>query len=406
MTNDVGDLLMPSIPAPLLFLISDTGGGHRSAAMAVSQALERAYPGQFAPVIHDPLAGPTAPRRLRWLTALYGPSIRITPYLWGLLWHTFNTPRSFEFLRRTLFSPSYGTVAAAVAEQQPVLIVSFHAMTSRPAVRARALSAPAAPVVTVITDLVTPHLSWRYREVDRIVVPSAAVLSCCEQDGIAPGRLADLGLPVSEAFATGPLPPGERAELRRSLGLSGSRFLVLVTGGGEGSGHIVRRAAAIVRRIDDVEVVALCGRNGPAMRRLTRVARGCGGRLIVKPFVDNMADWLRCADVVVTKAGPGTIAEAACCGAPLIVTTHVPGQEQGNAQFVADAGAGRYAPTIRGLVEQVSELRADPAALEAMRAASARLGRPSAAMDTATLIAKLAIAAGAREADERRPVAD
>jgi 1,2-diacylglycerol 3-beta-galactosyltransferase len=401
MTTDVGDMLTPSVPAPLLFLISDTGGGHRSAAKAVSQAIERAYPGQFAPIIHDPLAGPTAPRRLRWLTGLYGPSIRITPWLWGLLWHTFNTPRSFEFLRRTLFSPSYGTVATAVAQQKPVLIVSFHAMTSRPAVQARALSAPGAPVVTVITDLVTPHLSWRYREVDRIVVPSAAVLASCEEDGIASGRLVDLGLPVSEAFAAGPLPRHERADLRRSLGLSDDGFLVLVTGGGEGSGHIVRRASAIVRRIDDVEVVALCGRNGSAKRRLAGVARGSDGRLIVKPFVDNMADWLRCADVVVTKAGPGTIAEAACCGAPLILTTHVPGQEQGNAQFVAEAGAGRYAPTIRRLVAQVTELRADPAALETMRAASARLGRPTAAMDIATLIAKLAIAAAAREADQR-----
>ncbi len=66
------------VPIRLLFFISDTGGGHRSAASAVGQALDRAYPGRFAPVICDPLLGPGAPLRLRWLVGLYGPAIRLT----------------------------------------------------------------------------------------------------------------------------------------------------------------------------------------------------------------------------------------------------------------------------------------------------------------------------------------
>ena len=64
-------------PAPLLFLIADTGGGHRNAAQAVSQALDRMYPGRFAPVLCDPLSGPGSARLLRWVTGLYGPAIRL-----------------------------------------------------------------------------------------------------------------------------------------------------------------------------------------------------------------------------------------------------------------------------------------------------------------------------------------
>ena len=80
-----------------------------------------------------------------------------------------------------------------------------------------------------------------------------------------------------------------------------------------------------------------------------------------------MADWLRCADVVVGKAGPGTIAEATCCGAPLVLTSFVPGQEKGNAEFVTGAGAGVYAPRPRQLVAEIGRLRGDPDALAAMR---------------------------------------
>jgi 1,2-diacylglycerol 3-beta-galactosyltransferase len=120
---------------------------------------------------------------------------------------------------------------------------------------------------------------------------------------------------------------------------------------------------------------------------------GAGGRLTVLGFVTNMADWLRCADVVVTKAGPGAIAEAACCGAALVVASSIPGQEDGNTEFVVTAGAGRSAPDPAGLVREIGRLRRSPADLTAMRAASARLGRPEAAESAAALIARLTGAA-------------
>ena len=194
---------------------------------------------------------------------------------------------------------------------------------------------------------------------------------------------------MTREFWAGPLQPDERAILRRSLGLGSSRFLVLLTGGGEGSGGIARRAVAILRRFDDIDVVAVCGHNLRLKRRLDRLAKWSGGRLMVTGFTRNMAGLLRCADLVVTKAGPGTIAEATCCGAPLLLTSHVPGQENGNTEFVVRADAGRRVPGVRRLVSEIGRLRDDRAAVDAMRAASARLGRPAAAAQIAELIADL-----------------
>jgi 1,2-diacylglycerol 3-beta-galactosyltransferase len=375
---------------PLLFLISDTGGGHRSAALAVCQALDRACPGRFAPVICDPLLGPAAALRLRWLIGLYGPGIRLTPWLWGLLWRGSDSPRTLGWSRRTLLSPAYCSVASAVAACRPAAIVAFHPFTTDPAVRARDRSAPWAPVITVVTDLITTHLAWRDAAVDRIIVPSAPIGRRCELDGIPEGRYLEIGLPVAAEFSAAPAVAPERRALQRSLGLPGREFLVVVTGGAEGSGGIYRRAAAILRQVDNVDVAVICGHNHRLRRRLARLAARAGDRLTVHGFVDNMADWLRCADVVVGKAGPGTIAEATCCAAPLVLTSYVPGQEEGNAEFVASAGAGRYAPRLRDLVTEIGRLRDNPAALAVMRAASARLARPGAAADIAGLLAGLA----------------
>ncbi|HEY2639610.1 MAG TPA: glycosyltransferase [Streptosporangiaceae bacterium] len=375
-------------PVPLLFLIGDTGGGHRSAAAAVAQALTRAYPGQFAPLICDPLRGPDAPARLRWLVGLYGPNIRLAPWLWGVLWRSSGSPRALGRLRRTLLSPTYGSVARAVAASEPAMIVAFHPMTADPAVRARDQGSSGQPVVTVVTDLITTHLSWRDAAVDRIIVPSAAIADRCQQDGMPAGRFTEIGLPVAAEFCQPPATGPERRALQASLGLRG-RFLVLVTGGAEGSGGLHRRAAAILRHVENVDVAVICGRNQAVRRRLNRLAARTDGRLTVCGFVDNMADWLRCADVVVGKAGPGTIAEAACCAAPLVLTSYVPGQEAGNAEFVVEAGAGIHAPRTRQLAAEIGRLRDDRATLAAMRAASGRLGRPEAAADIARLLAAI-----------------
>jgi len=93
---------------------------------------------------------------------------------------------------------------------------------------------------------------------------------------------------------------------------------------------------------------------------------------------------------VATKAGPGTIAEAACCGAPMLLTSHVPGQEAGNAELVAAAGAGRRARGVRRLLAEIERLRHAQPELDALRVASARLGRPGAAHEIADVIADLA----------------
>ena len=76
---------------PVLFLVADTGGGHRSAARAVSQALGQQYPGRFAPVFCDPLGGPRSSRLLRWVTGLYGPSIRLARPAWGAAYYGTDT---------------------------------------------------------------------------------------------------------------------------------------------------------------------------------------------------------------------------------------------------------------------------------------------------------------------------
>ena len=108
---------------------------------------------------------------------------------------------------------------------------------------------------------------------------------------------------------------------------------------------------------------------------------------MVTGFVENPADWMRAADVLVTRAGPGIIAEAAACGLPMLLAGHLPGQEAGNTELVVAAGAGLPVRGRRQLQAAVRELSATPATLRRMRQAAHRLGRPHAGTAIADLLA-------------------
>jgi 1,2-diacylglycerol 3-beta-galactosyltransferase len=104
-----------------------------------------------------------------------------------------------------------------------------------------------------------------------------------------------------------------------------------------------------------------------------------------------MPDWMRASDVVVTKAGPGTIAEALCCGLPLLLVWYLPGQERGNVEWVVDIGAGRFVPHVTQLVDAVAELAVPGSeTLATMRAAVRAAARPDATRRIAGLITSMA----------------
>jgi 1,2-diacylglycerol 3-beta-galactosyltransferase len=357
---------------PLLFLTSATGGGHRAAAAAVAEAVRRRYPGRFVPVMCDPLAGPGSAWPLRWIVRGYGSLIRYAPWLWGVLYRAADSPPAARLVHRAVTRVAGRLVTDAVIACRPAVIVSFHALTGQAAIHARDAAALAAPVLTVITDLGPPHATWTWPRADRIV-------PACE-----------VGVPVDPRFLAAQPGQAERGAQRRRLGHPEAKFLVLLAGGAEGAGRLARRAAAIAGRLPDVDVAVICGRNRLLRWRLSRLSARYRGRLTVHGFVTDMGGWLRAADVVATKAGPATIAEAACCGTAMVLTCHLPGQERGNVGLVTGAGAGVYWPRVGQLADGIGRLREDTAALASMRAAAARLARPEAADTIAAVLAELA----------------
>jgi 1,2-diacylglycerol 3-beta-galactosyltransferase len=374
----------------LLFLIADTGGGHRAAATAVERQMAVTSPGDFEITILDPFTS-AKPRVIGGTAGLYGPITRHARWLWGALYHSTNNRSAVALLESTVLRSVTSAVTDAVAQIDPDCVVSFHPLLNHVGVRAVRNRPRRTPVVTVITDLVDIHIAWACPDVDAVVVPSPGGLDHCRRAGIPASRCHDFGLAVDRRFTELPGDPAGIAAIRVRLGLRPDAFVVLVCGGADGSGGLVKHARALAAASLDVDVVVICGRNQRAESALAGLHTRSGRPVRVLGYVDNMAEWMRASDVVVSKAGPGTIAEALCCGLPLLLVWYLPGQERGNVEWVVDIGAGRYVPHDDQLIDAVAELAAPGSqALASMRAAVKAVARPDATRRIAELIAAMA----------------
>ena len=381
----------PATPRHLLFLVADTGGGHRASAEAVARRLATAYPGRFATHVLDPFTQ-AAPRVVGQVVGWYSPITRFAPWLWGALYHATNSRAAVAALRGSALRLVEPGLREVITTLRPAMVVSFHPLLNHVARRAlRSVPGPRIPLATVVTDLVDVHAAWTCADVDALVTSSPGGLDRARRAGVPASRCFDLGLPVDDSFSSPPPAGSARRALRARLGLSPSRFTVLLSGGGEGSGGLPRRAQALLAGVPDVDVVAICGRNSRAVTALESLHHP---RLRVLGFVRNMPEWMQACDLLITKAGPGTIAEALCSRVPLLLTSHLPGQERGNVDFVVDTGAGRYVPRTGDMVSAVRELSAPGSpSLAAMRDVLRHAARPQATAQIAELVVRLAAAA-------------
>jgi UDP-N-acetylglucosamine:LPS N-acetylglucosamine transferase len=124
-------------------------------------------------------------------------------------------------------------------------------------------------------------------------------------------------------------------------------------------------------------MIVLCGRNDELRRHIQRLPAHLP--LQAFGFVDNVADLMRSADVLVTKAGGLTLAEAFCCHVPVVVHDVLAGQEAGNLEYVLSHQAVEYAAQPEALARVVTSLYADPRRRARLAERGARLARPDAA---------------------------
>jgi 1,2-diacylglycerol 3-beta-galactosyltransferase len=300
------------------------------------------------------------------------------------------------------------------------------------------------PFFTVVTDLASGHCTWFQKNVDKLYLASDRLKRLAKRRGGTPDEnIVMTGLPIRNDFGVEAGKLGDRTTaqgkeyqvaVRRELGLDPEKPMVMVMGGGEGVGSLAKIVdelyVSFSKQGVDATICVVCGRNEKLKKSLEerdwasvlagehkpkkryflfRVLRHRRSRKIQESldralahaegegeestaragkvdvvglgFVTRMAEYMVAATVLVSKAGPGTIAEAAAVGLPVMLTSFLPGQEAGNVDYVLDNDFGDFNKDPVVIAEEVACWLKDTDLMDTMSRKARAIGHPDAASD-------------------------
>ncbi len=363
----------------ILFLFSDTGGGHRSATEAMIEALDLEFPGRFESFMVD-FFRDYYPKPLKYAPEIYPPISRV-PQAWGLSYKASNGKVRTRAVNQLAY-PYVRKAARRLVQENPAdLIVSVHPLVNTTLMRA--MKDSPRPFITVVTDMVSTHAFWYDRRADLVVVPTEEAKKRGMEYGVPEGNLRVIGLPVDDKFCR---PMEDREVWRRKMGWRNDLPVILIVGGGDGMGPLKRVARAINEARLEASLVVICGRNEALKADLESLDWQIPAHIY--GFTREMPQFMAASDMLVSKAGPGTISEAFIAGLPLVIYAKLPGQEDGNVAFVVKERAGVWAPRPREVVAALRRWVEDPAERQRAAEASRRVAKPDAARQVARLIAE------------------
>ena len=166
-------------------------------------------------------------------------------------------------------------------------------------------------------------------KLDAYFLPHELVRDQCENAGMPAKDLIVTGMPVDEVFRK----PMTKAEARRILGIAADSKIYLIMTGGIGCGDAISLCDTLLTMPDeDALIYVLAGRNEELLNGLNE-KYSAGSEVKALPFTDQVSTYMRAADVLLSKAGGISSAEAAVANVPLVHTMMIPGVETQNAEF-------------------------------------------------------------------------
>jgi processive 1,2-diacylglycerol beta-glucosyltransferase len=318
----------------------------------------------------------------------YLAALKAAPEIWEWMYDNPEFKERTAKIRELLNRGSSKKLQKVLADFRPDAVVCTQAFACGVIASWKQAIGNDAPVlVGVLTDFVA-HRYWAYENVDLYIAPNEETKHTLISQGVPPERIKAHGIPVDERFVR----PVDKTAVLKSLGLKSDLPKVLVMGGSLGLGPM----KSVIRKLDKLpqpfDIIAVTGKNEELKERLSRKGRKLRHHTTILGFVDNVYELMSIGEMVVTKPGGITTAEALVKQLPMVIINPIPGQEAKNTEFLLSQGVAVEGGTASDVMLFVDEFFRNPQKLRRMREAARVLGRPQAAHHAAEAILR-AIAA-------------
>jgi processive 1,2-diacylglycerol beta-glucosyltransferase len=361
----------------ILIISSDTGGGHRSAAKAIVDGVQKFWEGESA-AVRVMKAVEDSHRVTDKLVNLYNWVLRNKQGWMKYLYWAINRfrPETRDFF----FKRCFGYARDSFEKWCPHIVVSVHPLTQH--FFARVLKelnlAEQVPLVTVVTDPCYGFWKgWACNDVSLYLVANDSARQQLMDYGISPEKIKISGMPVHPKFHE--VTEKDAQDARTAYGLSPDKFTVFVNAGWIGGGNIPQIFRELVRGELDVQAIFLAGKNEELREEAEQLAAGAKFPVKVIGYSDEIEKLMQSANVMISKLGGLTTFEAFACRLPIIADATTPPmpQEAGTVRMVEQRGAAILLKKSSDIVSTIQDLITDQDRYSKMRAATVGLTMPN-----------------------------
>lgn len=361
----------------ILIISSDTGGGHRSAAQALVEGINRVWEGD-SKVVRVVKAVEESHHITEKLVGVYNWTLKNKQHWMKYLYWAMNRfrPETREFFMRRCI----GFCTETFEKWCPHVVVSVHPMTQH--IFARILKnlnlADQIPLVTVVTDPCYGFWKgWACNDVSLYLVANEDARRQLIDYGIESEKIKISGIPVHPKFHE--VNEKDAQTARESFGLDAEKFTVFVNAGWVGGGNIPQIFRELVRGELDVQAIFLAGKNEELRIEAEKLALTAKFPVKVIGYSEEIEKLMQSANVMISKLGGLTTFEALACRLPIIAdaTTAPMPQEAGTVNLIAKRGAGILLKKASDIVPTIQNLISDDKKYSEMKAATINLAVPN-----------------------------
>lgn len=361
----------------ILIISSDTGGGHRSAAQAIAEGLQKFWQGESL-AVRIVKAVEESHHITEKLVNVYNWVLRNKQHWMKYLYWVMNKirPETREFFHKRCV----GYVKEQFEKWCPHVVVSVHPLTQH--IFARILKelnlSEQIPLVTVVTDPCYGFWKgWACNDVSLYLVANEDARDQLIDYGIMPEKIKISGMPIHPKFHE--VNEIDAQAARKAFGLNPDKFTVFVNAGWIGGGNIPQIFKELVNGELDVQAIFLAGKNEELKREAEELAKTAKFPVKVIGYSDEIERLMQSANVMVSKLGGLTTFEALACHLPIIADATTPPmpQEAGTVNLIAKRGAGILLEKTSDIVPAIQSLLSDSKKYAEMKAATAALSIPN-----------------------------
>lgn len=316
----------------ILILSAKVGGGHMVAAEAIEEYSRENARGSIKIVDAIEISGHILNKII---ISSYKFMARRAPFAFKLMYNASDKTGSLGGFVFYFFLRKSKKLLPLIFREKPDVLISTHpfAMEMASALKSRGIID--IPLVNVMTDYV-PHRTWISEEVDAYVVATEDMIEPMEKMGACRDRINAFGIPVRPQFFL----KCDKRKARKALRLHPDKTTVLLMAGSFGVKDVFRVYNDILGIDRDFQIILITGNNKRLYRMLRdeielKKANGLdlkGTRLIM--FTNQVSQYMKASDLLITKPGGLTISEALASDLPMGLFKPIPGQEEGNRDFL------------------------------------------------------------------------